>query len=187
MKGERDMVCPSCRKDNLHGASFCEHCGVPLNEIAHDEWKQDDVTKDNNDEIKERVDILQQNLKDALKLEPEEMKGHLDYLKKNLKLGKGDIKTRLHRFSEKMKIENLEEAVRSNEKPLKNSLITFIAWAILRLTTPFHRRIYVFLLTPLGLLTLVAISIAYGFFDKEILCKMQEMKEGIEKKRSDNR
>jgi len=179
------MVCPKCMKDNLHGASFCEHCGASLAGIAHDEWKQDEQGAVSDTEIVEKVEELKQNLRESLKLDPEDMKEHLRELKKNLNLGRGDLKSRLSRLGEDMKTGGIEEALKSNEKPLRNSVIAFIAWAVLKLTTPYHRRIISFLLTPLGLLALVAVSVAYGFFDKEVISKIREMKHSKEPGRSE--
>jgi hypothetical protein len=159
---------------------------VSLAEIAHDEWKLDEEEAVSDGEIKERVEELKQNLKDSLRLDPEDMKEHLREMKKNLNLGKGNLKSRLSRLGEHMKTGGLDEAVKNNEKPLKNSLIAFIAWAVLRLTTPYHRRIISFLLGPLGLLAMLAVSIAYGFFDREVLTKMKEMKSLKEFERGDH-
>ncbi len=174
------MICPNCNFDNLCGSSRCEKCGALLDEISY-EASQTDTQMENQAEsrIEEKIGEVTTSLKDSLSLTPEEVNIHLTQLKKNLKLGKGDLKKRLTRFKESLKGTGADIFRHPDRITLKNVVITFIAWAILRFTTPFHRRIVKFLLSPLGLLALLVIAIVYSVFEREILLKVKEMKRGV--------
>jgi hypothetical protein len=177
------MICPNCNYDNLPGASRCEKCGASLDEIFYHSYQpaasEDQQEEERTDEeIRERVSEITTSLKDSLALSPEEVNEHLTQLKKNLRLGKGDLKARLERFREGLKGKGADVFRHPDRVTLKNVVITFAAWAILRFTTPFHRRIVKFLLSPLGLLALLAIAIVYSLFEKEIIFKVKEMKRG---------
>ncbi|MGV8121355.1 MAG: TFIIB-type zinc ribbon-containing protein [Candidatus Xenobiia bacterium LiM19] len=174
------MICPNCNYDNLHGSSRCEQCGAMLDEIIYEASQfpamQDDKAEN---EIVDRVSEITSSLKDSLSLTPEEVNVHLTQLKKNLKLGQGDLRNRLTRFKESLKGRGADIFRHPDRVTLKNVVISFIAWAILRFTTPFHRRIVKFLLSPLGLLALLVIAIVYSLFEREIIFKMKEMKRGV--------
>jgi len=177
------MICPNCNYDNLPGASRCDNCGASLEEILYQSYQsaasEDQQAEERADEeIQERVSEITTSLKDSLALSPEEVNEHLTQLRKNLRLGKGDLKARLTRFKEGLKGKGADMFRHPDRVTLKNVVITFVAWAILRFTTPFHRRIVRFLLSPLGLLALLAIAIVYSLFEKEIIFKVKEMKRG---------
>jgi hypothetical protein len=165
------MECRKCKLDNLSGSTFCEGCGASLTETPSDEAEHEE-------ELSQKIDEMKDHIKEKLTLNPEDIKAHLDQVRRNLKLGKGSIKTRLSRLGKDLKLENVEDLMKGQEKPLKNMVISFIAWAILRFTTPFHRRIVTFLMSPLGLLVLLIVAFAYGTFEKEIAARVEEMKRG---------
>jgi hypothetical protein len=162
------MVCRKCKLDNLSGSTFCEGCGASLSEAPVEETA----------ELVQKLDEMKEHIKQRLTLDPAQIKAHLEEVKKNLKLGRGNLKTRFSKLSKDLKLENMEKLMKGQEKPLKNMVVSFIAWAILRFTTPFHRRIVTFLMSPLGLLVLLIIAFAYGTFEKEIQIRLEEMKRG---------
>lgn len=172
------MICPRCKLDNLAGATFCESCGASLTETIPLQ-----ESPNLQAELEEKIDEMKTHLQDALKLDPDKMKEHLNQLRENLKLGKGSFKERLAKFRKNFKMRSLEDIIKENEKSFKNMFISFIAWAILKFSTPYHRRIVVFLLSPYGLLVLLTIGYIYGAFQKEINLKVKEMK-GSEKNAS---
>jgi len=171
------MICHNCNHDNLRGSSRCEQCGATLDETTYETSQFDAVEEDNaEEEIVERVSEITSSLKDSLSLTPEEVNAHVSQLRKNLRLGKGDLRNRLLRFNESLKGRGADIFRNPDRVTIKNIVISFIAWAILKFSTPFHRRIVKFLISPLGLLALLVIAVVYSLFEREIIFKIKEMK-----------
>ncbi|MDQ7823550.1 MAG: hypothetical protein RDV48_12195 [Candidatus Eremiobacteraeota bacterium] len=165
------MVCYKCKLDNLPGQTYCEACGTNLSEPPPAAEAPAAPAAENSHHFEE----IKTQLRETFKVDSEEVKKHLQDLRKNLKLGKADIASWYRKLLADIREGRIKVIPKNKARFAINEGGNIVTWIVFRMMPPSPSRIVEFFKSYWGLATMLSLGYFQSLKEDETERQYEEL------------